>query len=194
MPEEAFSLPGQTSKFLPPELDEALFSNLDQLMARQERQQLDRTLEEFNRRGILESGQTLRGVVDEVLGPSIERRTGVLLPLAREGAYAGREERLGEVGFERQRQFAGEQFDRQRQFAQEEHLRTLERMSRQADVQRQLLELQDELEGGFGFGDFLGQSAGLFGGALFGGLGGSLGKSLGGAAAGGISSYFSKGK
>lgn len=179
---EPFMLPGKTSEYLPPELDEAQFENLDRLLQIQEARQLNRTLEDMEGRGFFKSGQTLKRVSEDVLGPSIERRGQALLGLAREGAFAGREERLGEVGFKRQQQFAGEQFERQRQFAGEEHLRRLAEISHRATVNKQLMELQSELEdsGGFGIGDFLGQAAGFGIGSMFGGIGAGVGAGIGG--------------
>lgn len=163
-------LPRGTAQFLPPELNEAYFENIDKLLARQEAQALQRNLEDLESRGFFRSGQTLREVSENILGPALQRRQTALLPLAREAAFAGREERLGEV-----------QFQRQRQFAEEESDRRLRELGARATINRQLMELQSELEerGGFGIGEFLGQAAGAGIGSLFGGVGAGIGAGIG---------------
>lgn len=164
-----FRLPETASKFLPQELDEEFFASLDDAFARSDAKQTERVLEDVNARGFFRSGQALEGVTEEVLGPAQDRRRGALLGLAREGAFAGREERLGE-----------EQFERTRQLAEEDHLRRLAELTRRAEINKELLFLEDSLsDSGGGFGEFLGTVAGIGAGSLFGGVGAGIGARVG---------------
>ena len=151
-----------------PELDNELLGLLDEQFQRIEQQQLERTLGGLEERGFFRSGQTLKDVSEQVLGPSEQRRRQPLLQLERESALRGREERLGE-----------EQFERTRQLAQEDFQRRLTFFEKQARLQRDLIELQASLEGGGGFG--FGELAGTVAGGVAGGFGaGFAGKVAGG--------------
>ena len=76
--DDAFMLPGKTSQFLPPELDEAQFANLDKRLRLNEARQMEGTLGDLEARGFFRSGQTLKNVSEQVLGPSIDRRSTAL--------------------------------------------------------------------------------------------------------------------
>ena len=168
---DEFRLPtNERSEVLPTELDQNFFNSLDQLYARQEQGQLERVQGTLENQGFFKSGQNFKDVSEQVLGPSIERRTQAIYPLARDAAMRGREERMGEEGFQRQRQFADEEFQRR-----------LQEIDKRAQVSRMLMELDADLRGndGFGFGDFLGQAAGIGAGYFTGGLGAKAGQSLG---------------
>lgn len=176
MADQNFQLPvNQQGEVLPNELDSTYFNNLDQIMQRQEKQQMDRVQGTLENQGFLRSGQNFKDVSEQVLGPSIERRNNALLPMAQDAAMRGREERLGTLNFQRQEEFAA----KQQQYK-------LEQMDKQAQISRMLMQLQDDMNhsGGFGFGDFLGQAVGMGVGAMFGGvgagIGGAVGKRIGG--------------
>ena len=169
--EEGFRLPFQ-SQFLPQEFQQAQFDVFDQMLKRIEKNQLEGLMEEQEERGFLKSGRTDKRIIEEILGPSIQRRREFLTPLAAEGARMGREERLGEVGFQRQRQFAGEEFQRKREFAGEDFMRKLDFLRQRHQFERELMELKDDLEGGFGeafMGSFGSGLAGLATSAISGG-------------------------
>ena len=105
MEHDPFRLPtNERGEVLPGELDSQFLAALDQAFARQETRQLGRLDAEEESRGFLRSGVRDRRVIEEILGPSIERRQMALLPLAKESALRGREERLGETQFQRSRQ------------------------------------------------------------------------------------------
>lgn len=157
-------------EILPNELSNRYFANLDAAMARSESRQMDRTLGGLSDRGFLRSGDTFTKVSQDVLGPSIERRNAVILPEMQRAAGQGREERLQGVAF-----------DRQKEMERLQHQNRLEEISKQAEMRRMLMELEDSLSGGGGFdwGGFAGQVAGMGAGAFFGGAGGALGGRLG---------------
>ncbi len=159
------------TELAPDELDQAFFEGLDQIIGRQQTRGLEQTLGGLEERGFLRSGETFSRVAEDVLGPAEQRRTQAILPLKREAAMLGREERLGETQFQRQRQMAGEDFDRQ-----------LKIVERKAELDRALLQLRAELEGneqGFGWGEFGGAVLGTLAGSVAGGVGGSLGGQAG---------------
>jgi len=158
---------GEGSEVLPQELDKRFFELLDEDLARSEEQIFERTLGGLENRGFFRSGETLRAVSEDVLGPSIERRERAIIPLAREAAGLGREERLGELNFQRQRQFADEEADRR-----------VQELTLRSTLNRELLNLQHSLEGGDGFEDFLGSILGTFAGGFAGGAGAQAGKKL----------------
>ena len=150
MEHDPFKLPtNERGEVLPQELNEQFLQALDQALARQETRQIQRIGGEQEARGFLQSGQTLKRVAEEVIGPGLERRQQALLPLAQQSAMLGREERLGTQQFERGRQLAGEDFQRTRQLKAEDFGRRLQEIDRMSQIQRDLLELQDNLEGGF---------------------------------------------
>lgn len=160
-------LPRAGNEQLIPEMDEQFLSNLDAQLIRQEMQAIERIGGEQESRGFFRSGNTQRRLTEEVLGPSLERRQQALLPLARESALMGREERMGDVAFDRQRQFAQEQFERQ-----------MDAMSQQLEMQKILLQFQEDLSGGGFLEDFLAPLAGGAIGAFTGGFGGAAGFGL----------------
>jgi len=162
-----FKLPGKDSGQLIPELDESLMALLDEQLQRQEMQGIERISGEQERRGFFRSGNTQKRITEEVLGPSLERRSQALTGLAKESATMGREERMGEEQFQRQRQFAAENFQRQLELAQQGF-----------EFQKMLMELEDELQGG-GFMDVLGGLAGGIGGSFLGPAGAAAGAKLG---------------
>lgn len=157
-----------------PELDQRYLDNLDQMLALQESKQTKRLLDEQEERGFFRSGNTQERLVEEVLGPSIQRRQAALIPLQQRRQEAAREERLGALGFERQRQTGAENFERE-----------LEMFTRQANLQRQLMELRSMLDKNArpGFGE---QLAGGFAS----GFGGAAGKGAYGGITTGIGSLF----
>src|SRR3990167_7452862 len=164
------------------ELGADYLANLDKTFQRQEQGQIDQLLQQQEARGFLRSGDTSKQLIEQYLGPSIERRRSALLPVAMQGAQQGKEERLGALDFERKRQFASEDYQRQIDF-----------LARQHQVQKELLELRQSLEnsgGGFSWeglaGTALGAAAGSFGGYA----GASAGAGLGGR----IGSMFGKSK
>lgn len=176
MAENDFQLPAsQRGEVLPAELSNEYFRNLDAALARAEARQLERTLGELGDRGFLRSGETFTRVAEDILGPSQERRRQAIIPLVQEGSLLGREERLGET-----------QFQRQRQFASEEQERRLVQMEKSAQIQRMLLELENDLKGGDVWGGILGQVTGAAAGGLFGGVGGGVGYGLASKIAGGM--------
>ena len=158
---------------LPTELDQQFLDALDQTLARQETRQIQRIGESQEGRGFLQSGNTLKQVSEQVIGPGLERRQQALLPLAMRGAEMGREERL-----------QGVQFDRQKQLQFEAAQQRLTEIDRQAQIQRELMSLQDELQGG-GLGQLLGGLAGIGIGSFLGGMGGGLGQRAGASLFGG---------
>lgn len=164
--EDPIDLKG-VDELLPDELSGRYFQNLDSIMQRSDKQQLDRTLGELSDRGFLRSGDAFTRVATDVLGPSQERRNTILLPELRNAALAGREERLQSVAF-----------DRQKEAMRLEHQFRLEEMVKQAEIRRQLLELQDILNGDSGGFDW-GGIAGTIGGGLVGSIGGTFGAQVG---------------
>src|SRR3990167_4479291 len=120
-------LPREGREQLIPELDQQFLENLDQELIRQEMSAIERLGGAQEEKGFFRSGQTQKRLTEEVLGPSLQRRQQALIPLARESALFGREERMGEEGFQRQRQFAQENFERQ-----------LEAMDKQLEMQKQI--------------------------------------------------------
>lgn len=160
---------GERGEISPEELDVEFFNQLDTSLQRVEEKQFESTLGDLADRGFLRSGETFSRVAEDVIGPGIERRQKALGGIAERSALRGREERLIGEG---------------REFESEEREKTFQReltlLSRRAQVQRELLELQDSLSGdSFGFGEFLGQAAGIGAGAFFGGAGGAAGKAIG---------------
>lgn len=163
------------NELLPDEFSSKYFQNLDAIMERNDRLQMDRTLGGLADRGFLRSGDTFTRVSEEVLGPSQERRNAVLLPEMRNAAMLGREERMGQVAYDRQKEFAGI-----------EHQYRLEELMKQAEIRRQLLELEASLNdpGGGGFdwgglaGTIVGGAVGSIGGTFGAQIGSNLGKSL----------------
>ena len=165
--ENPYTLPQSAAATIPTELGQDFLSTLDRDLQLQERKQMEDLLGFQESRGLLRSGDTNRRLVEDVLGPGLERRKQALLPLALGGAEAGREERLGGTAFERQRQFASEEFSRQLQMARE-----------QARLQQDLMRLQASL----GNESYDYQQPG-FGRQLLSGIAGGVGSGL----AGGIS-------
>src|SRR3990167_3490966 len=153
------------------ELGADYLANLDKTFQRQEQGQIDQLLQQQEARGFLRSGDTSKQLIEQYLGPSIERRRSALLPVAMQGAQQGREERLGALDFERKRQFASEDYQRQIDF-----------LARQHQVQKELLELKQSLENsGVGFtweglagnfaGNFAANAGASLGASMFGGQG-----------------------
>ena len=180
---DEFQLPQSALGDLPPELSQDFFATLDESFRRQEKRQFEGLLEQQESRGLLESGDTQRRLVEELLGPSMQRRKESLLPIAMEGARTTGARRF-------QREGESQQFERQRQFAAEEHTRQLELMERQRQIQESIFRLQDWLgaqhKQGSDFGSFFGGALGAGVGSFFGGAGTALGAKAG-------SSLFSKG-
>lgn len=163
---------GGIGEQLPTELSAAYFQNLDRLMARQEAKQMERTLGDLGDRGFLRSGDTFSRVAEDVLGPAQERRNAILLPEMQRAAGQGREERLGGVAFNRQKEMAS----LQNQYR-------LEEIQAQANVQKMLLELEASLQpdtGGFDWGQIGGQALGIAAGGIFGGVGAGIGGRIAG--------------
>ena len=149
----------------PQELSNAYLQNLDQIMARQEAQQLERVQGTMENQGFFRSGDTLKNVSEQVIGPSVERRNAVLLPEMQRIAGQGREERLGQV-----------QFDRQKELSKQDYLQRLDELDKQAAIKKMLMELESSLADPTGdiFSSILGQAAGSFAGAIGGRAGAGL--------------------
>ena len=160
---------GGRGEVLPEELSNAYFQNLDRMMALQEGKQMERVLGELSNRGFLRSGDTFTQVAENVLGPAQERRNALLLPELKSAASAGREERLGEV-----------QFGRQKELSRQEYLQRLDELDKQAKIKRMLMELEADLNSPSGdiFEQILGQGLGAFTGAFAGRAGGRASSSL----------------
>ena len=154
-----------------PEYDDQVLANLDALLAHQEKRGMKNILDQQEERGFFRSGQTGERLVDEVLGPGLERRKQATLGLVGRRQEAQREERLGGLQFERQRQMQGEEMERQ-----------IAMVELQAIHQRRLLELRQQLANDSrpSFGRTLGQSFAE-------GFGSSAGTGLGKSAASGVS-------
>lgn len=169
----------ESGEILPQELDVAFFNQLDESLRRNQTRELDTVLGDMSNRGFLRSGDTMTRVTEDILGPAEDRRAQALLPVAMNAASAGREERLGTLQFERTRQMQKEQFDRE-----------LESIRLRAELQKELLQMQEDLEGGNLWGDIAGAAFGSFAGSLSGGLGANLARGI----TGGVSSLFSSGR
>lgn len=165
--ESGFST-GGTGEVLPDELSDRYFQNLDAALARVEGRQMERTLGDLGDRGFLRSGDTFSQVSEQVLGPSVERRNQILLPELRRSAEQGREERLGE-----------QNFGRQKELAKIGHEYQLEELQKQADIKRMLLELEDSLSSGMDWGAVGGAVAGGFAGSVLGPVGAGVGSRIG---------------
>lgn len=162
---------GNMGEFLPNELSDKYFQNLDAALARVDRTQLDRTLGGLSDRGFLRSGDTFTQVSNDVLGPSQERRNQILLPELQRAAGQGREERLGDVAYGRQKEMQAI-----------EHKNRLEELSKQAEIRRMLMELEDSMSsdsGGFDWGALAGQGIGTIAGGAFGGVAGGISGKIG---------------
>lgn len=179
-PNDPFSLEGLGlgNDNLPPELGSEMLRNLDQILARQEGRQATQLLDSQEERGLFRSGQSEDRLQHEILQPGIETRRQALLGLVGKGADQKREERMGGVQFEREKEFANLQMDLR--------IRELEQL---LSNNKELLRLQDEIADGNepSFWDQMGD-------AFASGFGGSSGKAFGeagGKAAG--RSVFGKG-
>lgn len=117
-----------------PEMDRDFLSALDTIWDTTEKLQTEGLYQDLNSRGILDSGQTLKDVSEQVLGPSVARRTQAEYGVKSRGAEMAREERMGSVNFERQRQLKAEDFTRR-----------LEELEQEYRNQRNILSLQANL-------------------------------------------------
>lgn len=153
-----------------PEYDDQVLANLDALLAHQEKRGMKNILDQQEERGFFRSGQTGERLVDEVLGPGLERRRQATLSLVGRRQEAQREERLGGLQFERQRQLQGEEMERQ-----------IAMVELQAAHQRRLMELRASLEddGGFNWQSLAGGIAGAALGSFAGGAGAAAGANVG---------------
>lgn len=156
-------------EFMPPEFGQRLFEQVELGRQRQEEEQMRQFLENINALGRLHTGTALRGAIGQVLGPAQERRQRLLGDIALQGVGMGREERLGELGFERQRQFAGERETFQERMARFQAEQAMQRL--QAELAARA-EMGDDRGG---FWDILGQQ-----------FAGGLGRQLGGRALPGL--------
>lgn len=123
-----YELPQSARDIIPAELGQDFLSTLDESFQRQEKKQLERLLDEQESRGFFRSGDTQRRLLEEVLGPSLERRKQSLIPLALEGARTGQAQRF-------QRESDTIAFERQ-----------LKVMERQREIQENLMRLGAWLE------------------------------------------------
>jgi hypothetical protein len=167
--EDQFNISG-IREALPDELSARYFQNYDKALERMQSLDLNRTLGGLSDAGFLRSGNTFTQVANNVLGPADERRASILQPELRNAANQGRDERL-----------AGVAFDRQNQQLATQHKYKLEELSKQAQVQQMLMELENSLnnQGGFDWGGLAGTVVGGFAGSLAGGVGGAAGAQLG---------------
>ena len=88
--------------FMPEEYSNDLFQNLESQRQRQEEIQMKDYMEGINSLGKLHTGTALKGAMDTVLGPSMERRNALIGGIAREGVGFNRQERLGDQQYGRQ--------------------------------------------------------------------------------------------
>ena len=189
MPDQGtFNLPYQIPKevlgLLPKSGGQDYLSALDQIFGAQEKQQMEKLLGNQESRGLYQSGDTQKKIVEDVLGPSLARRQAAVFPLVQQGEQQTYETQQESTRFQQQRQFASEQFQRQ-----------LQAMQEQASLQRDLMTLQHHLEvssrPGFGenfmnnLGSSLGSSLGNLGAGAAKGLTGSVTGGLGGGGYGG---------
>ena len=160
-----------------PEYDQSVMDNLDALLQTQEKRGVRNILDQQEERGMLRSGQSSERLVEEVLGPGLERRKQTALQLTGRRQEAQREERLGSLQFERQRQMQGEEMERQ-----------IAMVELQAIHQRRMLELRQMLENDSrpSFGRTFGQN---FASSFGQGLGKSFGEAPGNAASGAMKAY-----
>lgn len=171
-----FQLPESARAVIPQELGQDFLSTLDRLMQVNEKKQMEDLLGFQESRGLVRSGDTNRRLVEEVLGPGVDRRNAQLLGLALEGARTGQGQRFQrefqkegqerQQGFQKdilglEQGFGREMFGKEAEFRQSserfqasearerqrvEFLNQLEQMKEQAKIQEQLLRLQQNIE------------------------------------------------
>lgn len=135
-------------EFMPPEMGQALFEQVELGRQRQEQEQMKQFIENINAMGRLHTGSALKGAMTQVLGPGMERRQKLLGDIALQGVGMGREERLGEVGFQRERQFAGERETFQERMTRFQSQQAMKRLMEQLASQERIGEMEEE-GGGF---------------------------------------------
>jgi len=160
---------GAQGEVLPDELSNRYFQALDKALARSEAAQMERVQGTLADQGFFRSGENLKQVSEQVLGPAQERRAQIILPEMQRAAGQAREERLGGVAFERQKELS-----------KQESLQRLDELDKQAQIKRMLLELESSLSEPTGdiFSGILGSAAGSFAGAFGGKAGGKAGSAL----------------
>ncbi len=136
---------------MPPEFGQQLFEQVELGRQRQEQTQMKQFIENINAMGRLHTGSALKGAIGKVLGPAQERRQKLLGDIALQGVGMGREERLGEVGFGRQKETLGLQQSFQEKMMRFQAEQSMQRLQQQLAAQR---EMQDDDGGGF-FDSFL---------------------------------------
>lgn len=141
--------------YLPPEMGAEMFEHLESFRQRQEQEQTRRFLEGINALGRLHTGSALRGAIQQVLGPGIERRERLMGDIALKGAELGREERLGEVDFGRRMEELGSRQTFQERMARFAQQQAMARLREQLGAQREMAEMQ---RGGRGFFEQIGQA------------------------------------
>ena len=172
MAEEQFQLPESATAVIPQELGQDFLSTLSRLMQVGEKKQMEDLLGFQESRGLLKSGDTNRRLVEEVLGPGMDRRNAQLLGLALEGAKTGQGQRFqkemmgSQQGFQKdilglEQGFGREMFGKESEFRKEserfqasesrermrqDFLNQLEQMKEQTRLQEQLMRLQESIE------------------------------------------------
>lgn len=168
--EGSFDLSG-LKDVLPDELSSRYMQNLDAAMSRSDKMTYDNVTGMAENNGFLRSGNTLKNIATDVLGPAQDRRNALLLPELRNAANVGIEDRRIQGGYQQQKDVLSI-----------EHMNRLDEMQKQSDIQRMLLQLQDSLNGndkGFDWGALAGQAAGQFAGGIFGNITGAVGQRIG---------------
>ena len=158
-----YALPESAKKIIPQELADPFFQSLDQSLQRQEQQQMERLLGFQESRGLLRSGDTNKQLVEQVLGPGLERRRQALVPFAFEAASKGQEQ-----GF--QKELSEMQQKQRLEIQRADFFNQLETMRNEAAMKGDLMRLQNAMDNNFG--NNLKSS-------LAKGLGGAFGQSFG---------------
>ena len=140
-PLEGLDLP--QSQYLPQEYNQQAFGQMQIGQERAEQEQMRKYLEGINAMGRLYTGSALKGGIEQVLGPQMERQQQLLGDIGMRGMDMARGERMTEQGqqFQSQesladRQWRGEQNALQMQFQREQWQEQLAQQARQRASQR----------------------------------------------------------
>ena len=162
-------------EFMPEEYSNDLFQNLESQRQRQEEVQMKDYMEGINSLGKLHTGTALKGAMQTVLGPSMERRNALIGGIAREGVGFNRDERLGDQQYGRQQettlQFQGFQ-ERMQQMMNEQRMREMAQQQEYYRKNNKKKSWNDYLTEGFGQG--LGSLAQSFPQGIASGISGGL--------------------
>ncbi len=153
-PQQAlYQLPASAQSVIPGELGQDFLSSLDQSMQAQEGQSIRDLMENQQSRGMLQSGDTDRKLLEQVLGPAQAQRQNALTGLAMQGAQIGQDQKY-QTGME------NTQFGQSQQLTQQNFQNSLQYLQQQASLQQQLVQLENQLyqQDRPSFGQMFGQS------------------------------------